>query len=140
MFLLTKNEFVVEKPNALERATQIFRRDRKHEKEKKIYGWNKTERREDGDYVSPYQHQEFLMQQSLRGMGMHEFYRADGKMAKKRRFKVMRARNRGNSGNRGQDYMDLANCSGNGAKERGGGGMGGYGPDQDGQVQRLECS
>lgn len=137
MFLLTKNEFVVEKPNALERATQIFRRDKKYEKEKKIYGWNKTQRRTDGDYVSPYQHQEFLMQQSLKGMGMHEFYRADGKMAKKRRFKVMRAGKRGNSG---QDYMGFANCGRSGAKEGGGGGVGGFGPDQDGQVQRLECS
>jgi hypothetical protein len=132
MFLLTKNEFVVEKPNALERATQIFRRDRKHEKERKIYGWNRTTRKEGRDHVSAYQHQEFLMQQNLKGMGMTEFYRADGKLKKKRRFKVKRV------GNGGKNYMDLANRCGSGAN--GGRVAVGYGPDQDGQVQRLKCS
>jgi hypothetical protein len=132
MFLLTKNEFVVEKPNALERATQIFRRDKKHEKEKKIYGWNRTTRKDGRDHVSPYQHQEFLMQQSLKGMGMTEFYPADGKLKKKKRFKVKRV------GNGDKNYIDLANRCGSGAN--GGRFASGYGPHHEGQVQRLECS
>lgn len=97
MCLLTPNDYIIENPKAYLKVKELVERDKKEVKEKranakerKLLKLSKTEMiamglvQPDTDYVSAYQHQEFLMNQFNRENQIEQFYKTNDRKSKKR--------------------------------------------------------